>query len=214
MFEVRKTTALTLIATVAFSLCAELRAEDRKIAVVNVATVFTRYKKVKDIEANLKSQFEPTQNALEAEERDIRAKAEKNRIASADDDKAARVVLEEKVNLELKKFDLQVKAKKLYNDIEESRKVQMKNVLDEIRVVIGVIGRKFNYDLVMRAPEFGDEFDPKKAGDAQRDDNVSAAELVRRFRENPVLYYATNVDITEQVVELLNRDYESRPKGK
>ena len=35
----------------------------------------------------------------------------------------------------------------------------------------------------------------------------AAAELVLKFRENPVLYFATGVDITQKVIEKLNENY-------
>jgi hypothetical protein len=94
----------------------------------------------------------------------------------------------------------------------EKRKNDMRAVLNDIKTAIRVVGSAEKYDLVLRAPEFEDEFDPTRAevkdkDDKEKNEPQSAAELVRKFRENPVLFFSTGVDITQKVIDKLNADY-------
>ena len=199
-----------LVLTVACAMMfAGARAEDKRIAVVNIATVFGSYSKVQDIQTKLKVEFEPRQKALDEDERAIKAALAKLQVDGGDPEDP--VFFRSKLELEQRKFDFQVKVKLLYVNIEERRKIEMKKVLEEIKAAISAVGRQKKYDLVMRAPEFNDDFDPTK-GDAKKNDESAktAQELVQRFRENPVLYFAAGVDITTDVVEILNLDYKTR----
>lgn len=188
----------------------QARAEDKRIAVVNIATVFGSYTKVQDIQSKLKVEFEPRQKALDEDERAIKAALAKLQVDGGDPEDP--VFFRSKLELEQRKFDFQIKVKKLYVDIEERRKTEMKKVLEEIKAAISAVGRQKKYDLVMRAPEFNDDFDPTKAdlNKKSEDSAKSASDLVQRFRENPVLYFAAGVDITTDVVEILNLDYKAR----
>lgn len=206
MFDVRKLvcvlSCVTLLAGV------QARAQEKRIAVVNIATVFTSYAKVKDIQEKLKVEFDPRQKSLDTEEQAIKSQMAKIQINGGEADDPA--VFRSKLDLEQRKFDFQVKVKKLFVEIEERRKTEMKSVLDEIKGAISAVGRKKNYDLVMRAPEFNDDFDPARAGAGAPEAARSAQELVQKFRENPVLYFAAGVDITVEVIEILNTDYKVR----
>ena len=61
--------------------------------------------------------------------------------------------------------------------------------------------------MVLRAPEFDEEFDPSKKGEEAKNEPQSAAELVRKFRENPVLFFSQGVEVTQKVIDKLNTDY-------
>jgi outer membrane protein len=217
MSEVRKHAMawMVLVAIVGTCFAGSARAEEKRIAVVNVSDVFGRYARVKDVQEKLTKEFEPKQQAMQATERKLKNWKEKIEADSAlyENPKKEPKLFAEQLKLQQAAFDFQIEYEELLKSVEERRKNEMKAVLGEIRRAISSIGKSEKFDLVLRAPEYDDVFDPIKAGDtAKPDEGVSAAELVRRFRDNPVLYFASGVNITEKVLDQLNTDYKAAPK--
>ena len=105
-------------------------------------------------------------------------------------------------------FDLKKRLAKLAQDVEVERMAEMKQVLREIRGSITAVAKQQNYDMVMRAPEYDDK-GAAIGGVEGADQPKTSAQLVRRFRENPVLFYSPSVDITKAVIQKLNNDYAS-----
>jgi len=110
---------------------------------------------------------------------------------------------------ELAKLELEVRFRALAMKVEEKRKDEMKEVLNQIKGAIRAVGSAEKYDLILRAPEFEDEFDPNKKEVENKEEAKSAAELVRKFRENPVMYFSQGVDVTDKVIGKLNDDYKA-----
>ncbi len=111
---------------------------------------------------------------------------------------------------QLAEFDIKQKLNKLAQEVEKQRMAKMKQVLREIRAAITFVAKSNNLDLVMRAPEYDDEGAPSNPADAEereRDRPRTSAQLVRRFRENPVLFYSPKIDITSTTIKKLNDDY-------
>ena len=195
-----------LVAAVALSGFAS--AEDAKrIAVVNVSRVFDAYAKVKDIEDKMKKLFEPEKKALESEERELKRREDALRVDPRDP-KTNLEFFREIQAFELAKMQLELKGRELIKRVEERRKNEMKAVLNDIKAAIRTVGTTEKYDLVLRAPEFEEVFDPGRAGAADNEVH-SAAELVRKFRENPVLYFSQGVDVTDNVIARLNDEYKA-----
>jgi Skp family chaperone for outer membrane proteins len=189
-------------------------AEDanRRIAVVNVARVFNSYQKVGDIQKRLEKLFDPEYNALKKEAEDL----QKRKTQIEMDPRAKNNVefFQDVQKFEMDKLKHEIRFQNLAKDVEEKRKNDMRAVLNDIKTAIRVVGSAEKYDLVLRAPEFEDEFDPTRAEvkdkeNKDRNEPQSAAELVRKFRENPVLFFSTGVDITQKVVDKLNTDYKA-----
>jgi outer membrane protein len=204
--------------TVAAVVCGAARAEDRRIGVVNVSSVFTSYAKVKDVQENLKKEFDPQQKEISAEETKLKDLSEnlKGQAQLSQDPETDGKLFRDKQKLDQRTFDYKLMVKKVYTDIEERRKNEMKGVLKDIKKTIREIASAQKFDLVLRAPEFQDEFDahradPAHAADAEEEPKT-ATELVRRFRENPVLYFSTGVDITTLVIDQLNTEYRANAK--
>lgn len=211
MFEVRKYGMACMVAAAMLSACVSstARAEEKRIAVVNVSDVFARYDRVKDVQDKLQKEFEPRQQAMAANERKLKNWKEKIDADSTlvDNPKKDPKLFSEQLKLQQAAFDFQNEYEELLKQVEERRKNEMKLVLSDIRKAISTIGKQEKFDLVLRAPEYGEEFDAAKAGADKKDEAVSAAELVRRFRDNPVLFFASGVNITEKVIDMLNGDY-------
>jgi Skp family chaperone for outer membrane proteins len=209
MYQVSKSAAALIVVAAVFSL-GSVRAEDKRIAVVNVSDVFSRFDRVKDVQESLGKAYKPKQEELQGKERKM--KVWKEQIDQDDQIKPKndRDLFANKQKFQQALFDLQAEYEALTAEVEKRRKDEMQAILTEIKRVIGVIGKQERFDLVMRAPEYAGEFDPAKA--AKKDDEqITAPELVRRFRDNPVLYFAEGADITDKVVTELNREYKAKP---
>ena len=198
--------AVTMLFFVSALPAAEQDQAGKRIAVVNVSRVFSAYAKVKTIEDTMKKMFEAEKNALAAEEKDLKNRQDLLQLDSGDPNTNLQL-FQEIQRLELDKRKFALKVKDLTTRLEARKRDEMKAVLNEIKQAIRAVGVAEGFDLVLRAPEFDDEFDPSKPNADKQDEATSAAELVRKFRDNPVLYFASNVDVTEKVIKKLNDDY-------
>jgi Skp family chaperone for outer membrane proteins len=189
------------------------RAEEmgKRIGVVNVARVFAAYGKVKDVQEKMEKQFDAERKAIE--KAGLELKRRQTGIETDPRNPKVDVAFFREVQaFELDKMELENRFQKLAQQVEEQRKTEMKGVLNDIKNAIRIVGTAERYDLVLRAPEFDDEFDPAKVSPKEKEEKdknepQSAAELVRKFRENPVLFFASGVDVTQKVIEKLNADY-------
>jgi len=201
--------AVVLAAFVAGPFAAGARAEDEKrIAVVNVSQVFKAYLKVKDVQDKMEKLFNPEQEKLKSDERELKVYEDKLKIDPRPQEDPG--LFKEMQTFQAQKFDLERRYKKLVTDVEEKRKDEMKGVLNDIKAAIRAIGAKEKFQLILRAPEFDEDFDPNAKTETKPEDQPkSAAELVRKFRENPVMYFANEVDVTAKIIIKLNDDYKN-----
>ena len=184
----------------------------RRIAVVNVSRVFEAYTKVKDVQEKMKQLFDPEKQAMEKEAHDLKNWNDKLQVDPRNPKTDINFVREVQ-KFELAKLEFETKGQDLGVKVEERRKDEMKIVLGDIKNAIRYVGTAEKYDLVLRAPEFDEIFDPKKPENPDERKNESAAELVRKFRENPVLFFSQGVDVTDKVISKLNDDYKSTGPG-
>lgn len=183
--------------------------EGERIAVVSISRVFKSYKKVARVEQRLKEEFSVRQKRMKTEADKLRD-WELKISAQVDETKPKpRELIVEIQHFELAKLDLNERVRDLGKAVEERQMAEMKQVLREIRAAIRAVARKGRYDLIVRAPEFdseGNRISPT-VGDPESESPRTSAELVRRFRENPVLFFASSVDVTSDVISALNREY-------
>ena len=208
--------AILVCGTAVRQASAESAEGSKRIAVVNVSRVFNAYKKVKDIQGKMNALFDDRNKALLKEEEELQRQA--NLLNDGVDPKTSKPKLEKIHALEIARFDLEKKKFDLAMDIEKKQMDEMKQVLREIRSAINEIGKREKVDLVLRAPEFDAEGNPATgvAPEGNADDQAarSSSELVKRFRENPVLYFSLEVDITQPVITKLNDEYKPAGGGK
>ena len=190
-----------------YMLALSARGEDavKRVGIVDVSRVFQEYQKVKDVENNMQKKYDPDKKTLEKEEGDLRAREDELKIVQDTQSKDRNYILKVQ-KFQLDKFDFDSKVAALEAKVGKEKTEEMKKVLNEIKAAIRFIGAEEKLDLVLRAPDFDTEFDPSR-NDRERDEPKSASELVRRFRENPVLYYNQTIEITKKVFEKLNGDY-------
>ncbi|HEY3323590.1 MAG TPA: OmpH family outer membrane protein [Planctomycetota bacterium] len=187
-----------------------VRAEDAKrIGVVNVSRVFNSYEKVKVVQDKMEKLFDADRKSIATAGDDLKKWEDKIRVDPRDP-KANVEFFQEIQKFELTKLQLEMRFRKLSEEVEKRRKDEMKSVLNDIKAAIRTVGTAEKFDLVLRAPEFDEDFDPAKAAnpaEKERNEPQSAAELVRKFRENPVLYFSQGVDVTQPVIDKLNGDF-------
>jgi outer membrane protein len=186
-------------------------AEEKRIAVVNVSRVFDAYVKVKDVEEKMKKLYETEDQAVKRDQTELKKWEDKLKVNPLPNDNVEK--FKEIQKFELAKLEFQLRIRKLNQEVEEKKKNEMREVLNDIKKAIRDVGNAEKFDLVLRAPEFEDIFDPSKmsADDKKKEDEqaTSAAELVRKFRENPVLYFSQGVDVTDKVIAQLNNAYKA-----
>jgi Skp family chaperone for outer membrane proteins len=198
--------AMMMLGCMALCLC-QARAEDAKrIGVVNVSRVFGQYAKVKDVQEKMEKLFDADRKAIEAQGNDLKKWEDRLKVDPRDP-KTNIEFFKEIQKFDLAKLELDMKFRKLAEEVEKRRKDEMKLVLNDIKGAIRAVGTAEKFDLVLRAPEFDDEFNPEKKDAQPQNEGQSAAELVRKFRENPVLFFSTGVDVTQKVIDKLNGDY-------
>ena len=199
----------TILAAMALGVLPARGADEgaKRIAVVNVSRVFNAYQRVQDVQKKMESLFEPDRKAIEKEAAELKKQEDYLRLNPKNPDKDIDFFKQVQA-FELHKKEVDLKFQELYQRVEDKRREEMKKVLNEIKGAIRYVGSQERYDLIMRAPEFDDEFDEKKAADdTKKDEAKSAADLVRRFRENPVMYFSQGVEVTDKVIAKLNDDY-------
>lgn len=207
------------------------------LAVVDVSKVFRSYAKVQDVQNELDQKFAERLKELNAEFKKLQEehgeiKNMRTRF-SADND----FVFDKNQKWERALFQFDKKRAQVNRDRQEQMSQQMKTVLNEIRASIRKVAEARNFQMVLRAPdadallamdekpETGDEHKDAPDGGEQTDEekakkqaeeiqNIlrprSTFELVSRVRRNPVVYGSNTVDITDDVLKLLNEEYKKQ----
>jgi Skp family chaperone for outer membrane proteins len=213
MSRIRSVLAVTIVAVLCALATQPVQAEEagKRIAVVNVSRVFNAYQRVGDVQKKMEQLFEPDRKAIEKDSADLKKEEDFIRMSPKDPKKDVDF-FKQIQHFELHKMEVDLKFQELYQRVEEKRRDEMKQVLNSIKGAIRHVGTQEKFDLILRAPEFDDEFDEKKADDPTKkkeDEPKSAGDLVRRFRENPVMYFSQGVEVTDLVIKKLNDDYKN-----
>jgi Skp family chaperone for outer membrane proteins len=187
--------------------------ETKRIGVVNMTLVFESYAKVKDVQDELTKLFEQEQKAIH--DKSVKLK-DREAVLRTDGRPKTDINFFKEVQLfELAKMTLELEFQELAKRVEEKRRDKMLIVLNNIKTAIRFIGTAEKYDLIMRAPEFDGEFKSDATPeDKKKLESKTADELVRKFRDNPVMYFAPGVDITGKVIAKLNDDYKAEKNPK
>ncbi len=184
------------------------RGEDaaKRVGIVDVSRIFQEYRKVSDVQENMAKKYDAKRKKFDKDEGDLHAREESIKMEKETSNPSDRNFFLKVQKFQMDKFDFESNFAALAQEVEKERTEEMKKVLNDIKAAIRFVGKQENLDLVLRAPEADNEFDPAKA-DKDKEEPKSASELVRKFRENPVMYYALNIDVTRNVIDKLNNDY-------
>jgi Skp family chaperone for outer membrane proteins len=173
-----------------------------RIAVVDVSRVFDTYAKVAAVKAALQKIFEPQQAELKQLERKLHEWEGRLRLDLRDPKKDIGFFKELQA-FTLQKFEFELKVQEFQSAAAEREKAEMKSVLDDIKSAIAAVARAEKFDIVIRAPE--DDAPPVSGNDVTPRESMQ--EMIRRFRQSPVLTYKPDLDITAKIITTLNDDY-------
>jgi Skp family chaperone for outer membrane proteins len=193
----------------------------QRTAVVNVSYLFENYKKVTDVQKRIDGSHEAEKNSLT---RRIKELNERNKELREffNNDTASPAIFDAVQKLRKDTFTYQNDLNKLNAQIQVSYTKEMREVLGDIRVAIRAVAERERFDLVLRSPDTDDPDVKPGANPAADDDKTylqrsepqTVAQLVERFNRNPVLFGAKAVDITLDVLKMLNADFEKRSGGR
>ncbi len=178
-----------------------------KAAIVDVTRVLEAYSKVAVVKENIKKQFEVEQKTLQKEQKNLKLWEDKIRVDERDKYDLER--FKEVQQFELAMLQFKNRMQDLAKDFEARQRSEIKVLLADIRNAVRAVATAEKCSIVLRAPEFEDELVNRPAGLADEQASTTAAELVRKFRESPVMYFAPEYDLTDRVISRLNNEYKN-----
>jgi Skp family chaperone for outer membrane proteins len=176
--------------------------EELRIGVVDVSRVFKSYARVKDVSERMQKLYGDKEKALV--DRRKRLKEWEGRLKLDTRGKDDPDFFEEFQKLERERFLLERDYKKLADEVEDRKTGEMRQVLNDIRNAIAAAAKEARLHVVLKALEFESD---------EQEQPRTAEGLVRQFRSNSVLYHSPSVDITKQVIDLLNAGYKEKEGG-
>ena len=196
------------------------------LAVVDVSEVFLNYRKVLEVNKQMEVDFEPRKKALVQERLLIKKAGEMLQSRKSQDGGKSEFLFDQEQHFEKMLFQHAKKTRDMEQDMAQSMRKSMREVLNEIRAAINQAAKQRGITLVLRAADAPnmEVFDAKEQ-DTRPPDNDKPVEntlkeilkprtmvdLIGRFKQNPVLYGADAVDITKDVLKVLNDQFEKKP---
>lgn len=168
-----------------------------KIGVVDLNSVFDKYEKRKSLDAQLKELEKQYQKIINDKKKELVSLNEKIQLLDLGSD--ARKKNEEA--FEKKNIELESYAKFAEKSLVKKYKDYFENLYTEVCKEIENIGKREQYDLIIKKEE------PDLQGGG-------ISELQFKVGIKTVLYHADSVDITNQVIDILNKKYAEANKGK
>ncbi len=169
------------------------------VAVVDVAKIMGGMELVKTESAKLKTDFDTKQKSLNGMQDKIKSLAEQVKAAPKDSAEKRALAFEQikaeaehKMTGELFQRDLNLRQGDLY-----------KQAYTEIKAAIDQVAKQNGYQLVLR-----------NDADVELPANISGQDMESFIANQRVFYADTSVDITEQVVQLLNNQFKAGGKKK
>lgn len=193
-------TVAVFFAAVAILVAAPLLAADAtRIAVANTAHIFSEMQELKDLRAKLQS--EQKLLAGVSNEKQDKLKAMK---AARDALKADSPQYQDK-NAELLKAAIEYESWGKINeaDVQRNQKLQMRRLFEKIEQAVAEVAKQKGYDLVItdQHPDLPDEVD-----------QVSLDQLRTMINSRNVLYTGEKIDISNDVLAVLDARYRANVK--
>lgn len=160
-------------------------------------TVFEKYEKRKMFDAQLKEQEKQYQKIVNDKKKELVSLSEKIQLLDLGSD--ARKKDEE--TFEKKNMELESYAKFAEKSLMKKYKDYFESLYTEVCKEVEDIGKREQYDLIIK----------KEEPELQ---SGGISELQFKVGIKTVLYHSTEVDITTQVIDNLNKKYSAASKGK
>jgi Skp family chaperone for outer membrane proteins len=170
-----------------------------KLGVVNLKTCFERekYERIKEVDEDLKKKAEEFKKRLEdIQKKLVTLKEQIEQLPRESALRAERLRDFKRAETDLK-FEQEF-GRAMYLDFYNDRKIEVYN---HIRKAVDVVGKAGNYDLVLRVDSpMLEESDPESP--------------TQRINSRVVLFHNQGVDITEEVLKILNAEYAKEKAAK
>lgn len=168
-----------------------------KVGVVDLNAVFEKYEKRKAFDAQLKEQEKQYQKIIADKKKELISLNEKIQLL----DLGGEVRKKEEENFEKKNIELESYAKFAEKNLAKKYKDYFERLYTEVCKEIEDIGKREQYDLIIK----------KEEPELQ---SGGIAELQFKVGIKTVLYHSDAVNITNQVLDNLNKKYSEVSKGK
>ncbi|MFO0793233.1 MAG: OmpH family outer membrane protein [Candidatus Brocadiaceae bacterium] len=168
-----------------------------KVGVVDLNNVFEKYGKRTAYDAQLKEQEKQYQKIINDKKKELVSLNEKIQLL----DLGSEVRKKEEETFEKKNMELESYAKFAEKSLVKKYKEYFESLYSEVCKEIEGIGKREQYDLIIKKEE------PELQGGG-------ISELQFKVGIKTVLYHSDSVDITNQVIDTLNKKYSEASKGK
>lgn len=168
-----------------------------KIGVVDLNNVFEKYEKRKIFDGQLKEQEKQYQKIINDKKKELVSLNEKIQLL----DLGSEARKKDEETFEKKNMELESYAKFAEKSLMKKYKDYFQSLYTEVCKEVENIGKREQYDLIIKKEE------PELQGGG-------ISELQFKVGIKTVLYHSDSVDITNQVIDTLNRKYSEANKGK
>ncbi|MEP9410619.1 MAG: OmpH family outer membrane protein [Candidatus Brocadia sp.] len=168
-----------------------------KMGVVDLNTVFEKYEKRKMFDAQLKEQEKQYQKIINDKKKELVSLSEKIQLL----DLGSEARKKDEETFEKKNMELESYAKFAEKSLMKKYKDYFESLYTEVCREVEDIGRREQYDLIIK----------KEEPELQ---SGGITELQFKVGIKTVLYHSASVDITNQVIDSLNKKYSAASKGK
>ncbi len=197
--------------------------ETQKLAVVNVSFVFEKYAKVADVQRKIDAVHDAKKKELEIRGRELQD-MNKRLTEMYQQAGQSEQVFDMVQSTRKQQFLYERDVAQLNATIQKDYTREMREVLSDIRQAIKGHAEANGYDMVLRSPDSDNpdakpgnsKTDPaalEKQTYLQKQEAQTLGEVMERFNRNPVLFGATTVDITQDVLNRLNEAFMKRALG-
>ena len=168
-----------------------------KVGVVDLNNVFEKYEKRKIFDAQLKEQEKQYQKIINDKKKELVSLNEKIQLL----DLGSEARKKDEESFEKKNMELESYAKFAEKSLVKKYKEYFESLYTEVCKEVEEIGKREQYDLIIK----------KEEPELQ---SGGISELQFKVGIKTVLYHSDSVDITNQVIDNLNKKYAEISKGK
>ncbi len=176
---------------------ANAEAEDFKIGIVDISSVFEKYQKRIDLDLELKEQEKGFQDEVNKKRKEIIDLDEETQLL----DLGSETRSNNENLLERKNVELEGYAKFAERQLLKKYKDFFENIYQEVVLKVEEIGKQEGFDLIIKNEE-----SDLKGG--------QISDLQFKIGIRTVLYHSDSVEITLDVIDVLNASYSSKQENK
>jgi len=174
-----------------------VRTNSLKLGVVDLNVVFENYEKRKLLDKEMREKEKWYQKKINEKKKELENLRDKIQLL----DLGSEARMNHEDEFEKKNMELESYAKYAENSLVKKYKETFEGLYAEVLKTIETVGKRNNYDLIIK----------KEEANLQ---SKGISELQFKVGIRTVLYHSDAIDITNQVVDVLNNNYYKSGKGK